>query len=432
MTQTAISIENLSKAFLIGVKEQTPDTLIGSVVKTIGSPIKNFQSIKRLDTNRLTQSETEIQDSDDIYWALKNVNLEIKNGDVVGILGPNGAGKSTLLKVLSRITAPTRGRIEIHGRVGSLLEVGTGFHPELTGRENIYMNGTILGMKKREIDSKLDEIIDFSGVEKFLDTPTKRWSSGMRVRLAFAVAANLDPEILIVDEVLAVGDVGFQQKCLGKMQDVSSQGRTVLFVSHNMAAISLLCNSAILLENGQVISAGKTDELIDQHFDQQLGIAGKSSLAEREDREGSGEVIISSITMKGTNSERENFFRTGDDVQLIVKIEKRHADARPNRLRISCCNKSGTKIWDMDTSEDLARSTIEGFEQQADFVLPRINLPRGEYVLNAELNCGNDTYDRVSNALSIHVVDGDYYRSNRPSQARGGATLLDYALNEVK
>ena len=198
----------------------------------------------------------------DILWALRDVSFEVHEGEVVGIIGRNGAGKSTLLKILSRITEPTHGRAVIRGRVSSLLEVGTGFHPELTGRENIYMNGTILGMRKREIDRKFDEIVDFSGVEKFLDTPIKRYSSGMQVRLAFAVAAHLEPEILIIDEVLAVGDAEFQKKCLGKMQDVARGGRTVLFVSHNMAAVEALCSRGIWMRNGEQRLAGETKHVI--------------------------------------------------------------------------------------------------------------------------------------------------------------------------
>jgi lipopolysaccharide transport system ATP-binding protein len=213
----------------------------------IRSPIKSLQSIGY---------------QHDTFWALKDINFEVEQGEVLGIIGRNGAGKSTLLKILSRITAPTEGEIRLKGRIGSLLEVGTGFHPELTGRENIYFNGAILGMKKKEIDDKFDEIVKFSGVVKFLDTPVKRYSIGMQVRLAFSVAANLDPEILLVDEVLAVGDAEFQKKCLGKMEEVSDYGRTVIFVSHNMAAVQNLCDKVCLLNNGKIVEIGDTDTII--------------------------------------------------------------------------------------------------------------------------------------------------------------------------
>lgn len=241
-TSIAIKINSLGKKYLLGIAKS------GSLRENISSLFVDK-----------TKAKTE-------FWALKNINLEIQKGDVVGIVGKNGAGKSTLLKLLSQITKPTEGTIEINGRIASLLEVGTGFHPELTGRENIYLNGTILGMSRREVKAKFDEIVEFSGVEKFIDTPVKHYSSGMYVRLAFAVAAHLEPEILIIDEVLAVGDAEFQKKCLGKMQDVAKNGRTVLFVSHNMAAVKELCNKGILLQHGVLKSSGTIDEIISDYI----------------------------------------------------------------------------------------------------------------------------------------------------------------------
>ena len=231
------------------------------------------------------------QPSANFIWALKDVSFQVKQGEVIGIIGGNGAGKSTLLKVLSRITEPTEGRAEIKGRLGSLLEVGTGFHPELTGRENIYLSGAILGMTKKEISQKFDDMVDFSGIEKFIDTPVKRYSSGMLVRLGFAVAAHLEPEILLVDEVLAVGDAQFQKKCLGKMGEVASEGRTVLFVSHNMAAISNLCGSAILLQEGKIIKIDEARSVVDFYLRNNDDI-----------RSLNGEVILSDILQKGNNS----------------------------------------------------------------------------------------------------------------------------------
>ncbi len=242
MEEVAIKIEGVSKKYTIGKEKD------GSLRGTLASIFKK-QSSKGED-----------------FWALKNVSFEIKKGDVIGIIGKNGAGKSTLLKILSQITKPTEGRIEINGRVASLLEVGTGFHPELTGRENIFLNGTILGMSRKEVTSKFDEIVAFSGIRKFIDTPVKRYSSGQYVRLAFAVAAHLEPEILIIDEVLAVGDIEFQKKCLGKMKDVAGKGRTVIFVSHNMTAVKQLCNKAILINNGSIIFNGTTSETIEEYY----------------------------------------------------------------------------------------------------------------------------------------------------------------------
>ena len=264
---TAIRVQNLSKRYRIGRREKTHDTLAGALGDLLTHPLRNLRNLRRLtrfDDNVPTFQPASVPraSGDDVIWALKDVSFEVERGEVVGIIGRNGAGKSTLLKILSRITYPTRGRVELRGRVSSLLEVGTGFHPELTGRENIYLNGTILGMTKAEIDRKFDEIVGFSGVEKFIDTPVKRYSSGMRVRLAFSVAAHLEPEILLIDEVLAVGDADFQKKCLGKMGEVAREGRTVLFVSHNMGAVGSLCQWGMLLERGRVAYQGEILDVI--------------------------------------------------------------------------------------------------------------------------------------------------------------------------
>ncbi|MEO8235946.1 MAG: ABC transporter ATP-binding protein [Flavobacterium sp.] len=261
MSKPVIQVENLSKAYQIGQ--------IGT--GTISRDLERFVTTKILGKEDPFLKIGETNDrstkgSSDIVWSLKDINFEINQGDAVGIIGKNGAGKSTLLKLLSRVTSPTTGSIKVKGRIASLLEVGTGFHPELSGRENIYLNGAILGMRKKEITRKLDEIVDFSGVERYVDTPVKRYSSGMYVRLAFAVAAHLESEILIVDEVLAVGDAEFQKKCLGKMGDISKgEGRTVLFVSHNMASVKLLCNNSILLSNGIMQNMSATDIIINEY-----------------------------------------------------------------------------------------------------------------------------------------------------------------------
>lgn len=240
------------------MREQKSDTMLAALVNGIRSPLNNLRRIRNL---------AKLNDEDDsIFWALRDVSFDVQEGEVVGIIGHNGAGKSTLLKILSRITEPSAGEVHIRGRIAALLEVGTGFHPELTGRENIYMNGTILGMRKKEIDQKLDEIVDFSGVERHLDTPVKFYSSGMRVRLGFSVAAHLEPEILIIDEVLSVGDAEFQKKCLGKMKDVANRGRTVLFVSHNMASVKALCSKGLLLEKGKVKLIADNDTVIKNYL----------------------------------------------------------------------------------------------------------------------------------------------------------------------
>jgi lipopolysaccharide transport system ATP-binding protein len=263
MSDTVIRVENLSKRYVLGAKESLPKTRRETMANIIGAPMKYVRSM-------FGESKQE-----EAFWALKDVSFEVKAGEVVGVIGRNGAGKSTLLKILSRITKPSSGHVEIRGRVGSLLEVGTGFHPELTGRENIYLNGAILGMRRWEIDKKFDEIVAFAEIERFLDTPVKRYSSGMYVRLAFAVAAHLEPEILVVDEVLAVGDAEFQKKCLGKMEDVAAkEGRTVLFVSHNMGAIKKLCMRSLLISQGKLQYYTDTDTVIKHYFSDDQGSEG--------------------------------------------------------------------------------------------------------------------------------------------------------------
>jgi lipopolysaccharide transport system ATP-binding protein len=250
-----ITVSNLSKAYRIGKKAERADSFVGMLHESIVAPFQNWKSLGQFVENKNTGDDA-------VHWALRDISFDIKEGEVLGVIGRNGAGKSTLLKIMSRITEPTSGEVRVRGRVASLLEVGTGFHPELSGRENVYLNGTILGMHKREIDRKFDEIVDFSGVEKFLDTPIKRYSSGMKVRLAFAVAAHLEPEILVVDEVLAVGDVEFQNKCMGKMKDVSTGGRTVVFVSHNMPAVQALCKTGVLLADSKLRAFGPIEDVL--------------------------------------------------------------------------------------------------------------------------------------------------------------------------
>jgi lipopolysaccharide transport system ATP-binding protein len=256
MSNKAIIVENLSKRYRIGLKEKIHDSIAGAIASWARAPLSNYNRLRNL--SRFEENG----EADDIIWALRNVSFEVNEGEVLGIIGRNGAGKSTLLKVLSRITDPTSGTVRIKRKVSSLLEVGTGFHAELTGRENVYLNGTIIGMSKKEIDKKFDAIVEFSGVEKFIDTPIKRYSSGMTVRLAFAVAAHIEPQILIVDEVLAVGDIEFQKKCIGKMGDVAKRGKTVLFVSHNIVAVENLCTRAIWIENGSIAQDGDVSDVI--------------------------------------------------------------------------------------------------------------------------------------------------------------------------
>ncbi|MEM2615866.1 MAG: ABC transporter ATP-binding protein, partial [Thermoplasmatales archaeon] len=314
MSDVAIRVENLSKRYKLGPREPYKalrDVISGGVVGAFRRLSSLFNSHRAIDLPR----------SDNQYiWALKNVSFEIKHGEVVGIIGRNGAGKTTLLKILSRITEPTEGYAEIRGRVGSLLEVGTGFHPELTGRENIYLNGAILGMKKKEIDRKFDEIVAFAELEKFIDTPVKRYSSGMYVRLAFAVAAHLEPEILLVDEVLAVGDAAFQKKCLGKMGDVAKEGRTVLFVSHNMGAIKGLCELGVVLETGKIAFMGSVDSAIDKYMHFVSTINQRQSLRERKDRDGNGQLRFTHLSFY-SNGKLTDTLITGEPATIVAEYE---------------------------------------------------------------------------------------------------------------
>lgn len=297
MNDLVVRVENLSKLYRLG-QLVGYQTLRESLTNAMTAPFRHFRQTG--DGGEATGNfgpPSSVSGPSNTIWALKNVSFEVKHGEVIGIIGSNGAGKSTLLKILSRITAPTEGYAEIHGRVGSLLEVGTGFHPELTGRENIYLNGAVLGMKRAEVKQKFDEIVEFSGVAKFLDTPVKRYSSGMYVRLAFSVAAHLEPDVLIVDEVLSVGDAAFQKKCVGKMGDVAREGRTVLFVSHNMVAVRTLCSRAILLNQGLIELDGNTTEVL-QHYLGTGKVTSNQVVWPAQHRPGNLSSRLNSLTLK--------------------------------------------------------------------------------------------------------------------------------------
>jgi lipopolysaccharide transport system ATP-binding protein len=326
MSNIAIKIESLSKQYRYGVvsHQYLFRDMQSWWAKVRGKEDPNAKiSTSQLinpSTHQPPNSSTASSALDDRFWALRDVNLEITKGDIVGIIGRNGAGKSTLLKILSRVTAPTKGSVKINGRIGSLLEVGTGFHPELTGRENVFLNGAILGMRKKEIKNKFDEIVAFAEIEKFIDTPVKRYSSGMYVRLAFAVAAHLDPEILVVDEVLAVGDAQFQKKCLGKMGDVSkNEGRTILFVSHNMASISRLCTRGVFLDNGRITETGAVEKIIALYFNQD---------GDR-DKQHVFEGITMTVHVKNENGDSFDVWHPGDKLKIEVVVTAEKAIKEP-------------------------------------------------------------------------------------------------------
>jgi lipopolysaccharide transport system ATP-binding protein len=318
----AIKVESISKIYRIGLKESINENFGATIFNFLKSPFKNYRkyrSLYRFDDVDSAQRQDVGDNASDIIWALRDISFNVKQGEVLGIIGRNGAGKSTLLKILCKITDPTYGSVEIRGRISSLLEVGTGFHPELTGRENIYLNGTILGMRKREVDSKFEEIVHFSGVEKFINTPVKRYSSGMRVRLAFSVAAHLEPEILIIDEVLAVGDADFQKKCLNKMEDIGQKGRTVLFVSHNMSAVTRLCNRALLIEDGRLTDDGPADQLVSSYLTSDLGTTAAREWPDPEKAPAGPVARLRALRVKKESGEISETF----DIRhpIIVEIE---------------------------------------------------------------------------------------------------------------
>jgi lipopolysaccharide transport system ATP-binding protein len=353
----------------------------------------------------------------DYVWALKDISFEVESGEVLGIIGKNGAGKSTLLKILSRVTSPSMGEIRVKGRIASLLEVGTGFHPELTGKENIFLNGAILGMSKREIQKKLDEIIDFAGVERYIDTPVKRYSSGMYVRLAFGVAAHLEPEILIVDEVLAVGDAEFQKKCIGKMQDVSiKEGRTVLFVSHNMAAVKALCTKAIVLKNGKVdFIKGNTDLAI-QHYLKLEEELISIPLLERQDRQGQQDIKLSKIEFINAYKETVSKFVSGEKVEIKVKyLNNSNLDGLNNMIGIIIERSDGFRILDLSNVYTGHNYKWEKEEGYISCIIDKLPLSGGTYYIHIILWQNDVMQDWIQNAGNFIVEEGDYYGTGHMS-----------------
>jgi len=361
-----IRAENISKLYRLG--------MIGS--STVVDDLSHIWNRIRGKSETL-ETNSKFNNKEDL-WALKDINFEVKQGEVLGIIGRNGAGKSTLLKIISQITQPTSGEIRINGKVASLLEVGTGFHPELSGRDNIFLNGSILGMRKNEIKNKFDEIVDFSGVEKFIDTPVKRYSSGMYVRLAFAVAAHLEPEILIVDEVLAVGDAEFQNKCIGKMKDVSGQGRTVLFVSHNMGAVKSLCSKGLLLENGKIkYSNDDVNEVIKRYFKKKNDQEGQFTSGRYSNWE---KVVIKEVTIRNQHDQITESFHIGDDLIIDLKFIAEEEVTSPH-IGIAITWQSGA-VSGADTMYDGTRtSTFKKGENILRLTFQKLPLLPNEYFL---------------------------------------------------
>ncbi len=415
----AIKLENISKCYRIGLQEDTFDNLAETVSHFIKSPLNNFRKYRSLyKFEDLNPAQDNVPS--DIIWALRDVSFEVEQGEIVGLIGLNGAGKSTLLKILSKITYPTSGRATIRGRISSLLEVGTGFHPELTGRENVYLNGTILGMRRKEIDKKFDEIVDFSAVEKFIDTPVKRYSSGMKVRLAFAVAAHLEPEILLIDEVLAVGDVRFQKKCLNKMQDVGQQGRTVLFVSHNMRTVTRLCPRTILLNGGRVQVDGPAHRVVSAYMN-----SDNTKLAERkwtDLMEAPGDEVVRLCAVRARTEEG----LTSDvfDIRLPVGIEIEYEVLQPGhalRIRYHVYNAEGIKVFQ---SLDNESTWLEKPRPPGRYVstawVPGNLFSEGEFSVAPVLKTINPSIQRfrVDEAIVFQIIDD--MNANDPSGQYAG------------
>jgi len=425
MSEIAIRVQGLSKRYRIGQRE--PYRALRDVLaRGLTAPFRATASVFR----RSGPKGNGIREKNYI-WALKDVSFEVKRGEVVGIIGRNGAGKSTLLKILSRITEPTEGYAEIHGRVGSLLEVGTGFHPELTGRENIYLNGAILGMKKHEIDRKFDEIVAFAEIEKFIDTPVKYYSSGMYVRLAFAVAAHLEPEILLVDEVLAVGDAAFQKKCLGKMGDVAKEGRTVLFVSHNMGAISQLCNQGICIEGGEVIRSGRISDVITSYLSAAAPLASEWQNPSPPLEGQESEIFIKSVSILSGDAQPAAVtpFASSITIKILYKLNQ-----ALRNLSIICrvTDLHGNVImttWDTDSTEWRHRVREPGHYQSLCEVPGKILRP-GKYFLSVGAHVNNVKticyYDQI---LSFEVSEDSY--SLNPDRIGIITPLLPWEVHRI-
>ncbi|HET7568243.1 MAG TPA: ABC transporter ATP-binding protein [Gaiellaceae bacterium] len=411
MSDVAIIAEGLSKRYRLG-QMQRVTTLRDLIADTAGAP---FRAGLRL--VRGADAVAEVLEPERRLWALKDVSFEVKRGEVVGVIGRNGSGKTTLLKLLSQITEPTEGYAAIHGRVGSLLEVGTGFHAELTGRENVFLNGAILGMRRSEIQAKFDDIVEFSGVAKFLDTPVKRYSSGMQVRLAFAVAAHLEPEILLVDEVLAVGDAAFQRKCLGKMESVATEGRTVFLVSHNMEAITNLCTRVIWIDNGGLRADGDPHRTVRDYLATTRSEIGTTSLADRNDRTGPGPIRFTSIEIRNAAGEPTDAVDSGETVEFVVSYTtngERLQNVSPFIYVHDQFDRPLLVFWSQLTAEDFSTLPPEG---RIVCQVPRFPLTAGTYAIDVGATVNSPTVrdggDEVKNAAMFEVVTGDFFGTGR-------------------
>lgn len=420
MSNVAIRVEGLGKRYRIGSAAERHDSLREAIVHAARAPLRNLQRLRRLSTFREREAE-------DVVWALKDIDFQVGYGEVLGIIGRNGAGKSTLLKVLSRITEPTTGRVEVNGRVGSLLEVGTGFHPELTGRENVYLNGSILGMDRAYIDRKFDEIVEFSGVERFIDTPVKRYSSGMYLRLAFAVAAHLEPEILVVDEVLAVGDAEFQKKCIGKMGEVARTGRTVLFVSHNMPAVLSLCHRSLVLSGGRIVADLPTERAVQKYLHVVQRDTG-TSLASRTDREGNRSILFTGFAIRDAQGDPAPVASAGQTITLAFSYESPSgAPLRNVHVALAVHGRFDEDLFHLATSTSASDFNVLPPRGSIVCEIPRLPLQPGQYLFNLYCTVGGEIADWIRHAGVIEVEGGDFFGSGRLPPPQKGPFLVDHS-----
>ncbi|WP_018343065.1 ABC transporter ATP-binding protein [Cytophaga aurantiaca] len=422
MSEIAIQVENLSKRYRLG--SSGTGTIVSDVNRFVARIRGKEDPTKKIGfVNDRTKKTNE-----EFVWSLQDINFKIQQGDAVGIIGKNGAGKSTLLKIISRITSPTTGQVKMRGRVASLLEVGTGFHPELTGRENIFMNGSIMGMTRQEIKSKFDEIVDFSGCERYIDTPVKRYSSGMHVRLAFAVSAHLEPEILIVDEVLAVGDAEFQKKCLNKMDQVSrNDGRTVLFVSHNMTAIKTLCKKGILLKNGMLIGDGSIDDVVNLYAENEIDSL-QTSISDLNNRQGNGLLRFVDIKFYDLKGKPTSHFFVGEGVEIHVSYEADDAFFMSTKTTIDIDINDSLNNRVAWLSSSIYKKNIDADKKVIVFQVEKIRLAQGDY--NFNLYAANDLgiADWIMNVSRINILYNDYYGTGGKVPEKQLAMVTDFSL----
>lgn len=416
MSNLALRLEGVGKQYRIGSEVVRSESFGQSVVNAVRAPFLNLKFLRSL-------SNFDDEDADDIFWALRDVSFDVAHGDVVGLIGRNGAGKSTLLKVLSRITEPSRGRIEVYGRIASLLEVGTGFNPELTGRENTYLNGAILGMSKAEVDRKFDEIVDFAGVEQFIDTPVKRYSSGMKVRLGFAVAAHLEPDILLVDEVLAVGDVAFQRKCLGKMDQVAGEGRTVVFVSHQMSMIQSLCRRGIVLNQGTVEFDGDVDGAV-RHYLSVMEETAEDPFGDNPERSGNGRIQFTGLRLRDAAGDVTAAVVAG--TPLTIEFDYENRDAEEAELGFTVYDDVGTAIFHLNFALTQFKTGPLNGGGTFRCVIPNLPLPPARYRIAAALKVGGQSADHVPAALYFDVASSKFFSTGQTPDSRHSLVMVEH------